>query len=956
MSPSAHSVFVGRRPHLDRLLTDARRALEGESRATLLCGDAGIGKSRLLAEYLEHTPMGRTALGSCLELGTEGLAYAPFTALLRHLLRAEDGVPEAGSQLTRLLPGLGEDIRPDTGDNGRARLFEAVLTFLEERARPEGLALVVEDLHWSDASTRDLLVFLLRNLHTVPVHLVVSVRTDDLHRTHPLRPLLPELERLPRVTRMDLDPLTRQEVGRQAAALAGTAFTETDLDLLHERSGGNPLFVESFVGTADGGGIPEGPRDLLMRRVEPLPDTARKVLGLASVAGDRVDHALLAEVAERSGVDEDDLDEALRHAVDAQVLRATEIGYVFRHALLAEAVKADLLPGQRVRAHRRYAEVLDTGVPGLPRAETVAQLAHHAYAAHDHPRALVAAWEAAQRALAATAHPEHLELLERVLELWELVPDAADRLDLDRSALLLRVCLAAQVAGDLRRSVDHATDGLADLDFTAEPEAAARLLVARARAYKSLGRTAALDDMRAAAELLPEGHFEQAAIGAATASVLMLQGFHDEAERVAGETVDLARRVGDRGSEADALVTRGALLDVTGSDEALELLREGIRIARELGEVQVELRGLINLSNNLAMRLEYEEALDTVRRFADRCAELGILRSQGGDYGNAAANYLNCLGRMEQARRVLEAHPAGEELTAARRQGVVAQFHLIQGDWGAAERVLGEFTRVLPRDCSSGMEYLTYYFGRLWLLMAGPGDRLAEAARLAFEGEADIGLIDQVRFSHQGLPSLSELVARLRHRDEPGDAELAEELAVLLRRTLERADWPTSPAGVLNRRMALGWLTENPTEALVHWERTLPLAERASVISRIDAWTGAFWTLLALGDRERATGMLDRVRELRDRLGPTVSYGDVEGMSAALADAVPAPVALPAGLTPREAEVLTQVAKGWSNREVGEALFISAKTVSVHVTNLMAKLGVNNRTAAVARARELGLD
>lgn len=956
MPPSAHSVLVGREPHLERLLTDARRALEGESRATLLCGDAGIGKSRLLAEYLDRTPMGRTALGACLELGTEGIAYAPFTALLRHLLRAEDGAPETGSQLTRLLPGLGEDTGPDTGDNGRARLFEAVLTFLEERARPEGLALVVEDLHWSDASTRDLLVFLLRNLHMVPVHLVVSVRTDDLHRTHPLRPLLPELEGLPRVTRMDLDPLTRQEVAQQAAALAGTALTETDLDLLHERSGGNPLFVESFVGAAEAGGVPEGPRDLLMRRVESLPDTARKVLGLASVAGDRVDHALLAEVAQRSGIDEDDLDEALRHAVDAQVLRATETGYLFRHALLAEAVKTDLLPGQRVRAHRRYAEVLDTGVPGSPRAETVVRLAHHAYAAHDHPRALTAAWEAAQGALAATAHPEHLELLERVLELWELVPDAAERLDLDRSALLLRVCLAAQVAGDLRRSVDHATDGLAELDSRAEPEAAARLLVARARAYKDLGRTAALNDMRAAAELLPEGHFEQASIGAATASVLMLQGSHEEAEKVARETIDLARRTGDRGSEADALVTLGALLDTTGFDEAVGMLREGIRIARETGEVQVELRGLVNLANNLALRLEHEEALETTQRSLGRCVDLGILRSQGGNYANGAAIYLSSLGRTEEAWRVLRAHPVGEDLTAARRQTIQAQLHLTRGNWDAAGRALDEFARLLPRDRSSAMEYMSHYYGRLWLLMDGPGDRLAEAARLVFEGEADIGLIGQVRISFSGLSALAELVVRLRSRDEPGDVEIAEELAALLRRTLDREDWPTSPAGRLHRHMALGWLAEDPTEASAHWERALPLAERAGVVARIGTWTGAFRTFLALDDRQRASGMLDSVRQLRDRLGPAVGYGDVAGMSAALAETTSVPATPPAGLTPREAEVLAQVAKGLSNREVGEALFISAKTVSVHVTNLMAKLGVNNRTAAVARARELGLD
>lgn len=955
MPPTESVALVGRKRHLDHLLTDAHRALEGGSRAVLLCGDAGIGKSRLLAEYLDRTPMARKALGACLELGTEGVALAPFTALLRQLLRTDDGPLEEAAEIVRLLPGLGETapIPPVHDEHGRARLFEAVLTFLEERSRPDGLALAVEDLHWSDASTRDLLVFLLRNFHAVPLHLVISVRTDDLHRTHPLRSLLPELERLPRVTRLDLEPLSRQEVAEQAAALGGS-LSSGDLDLLHERSGGNPLFVESFLGTGGAeGGVPEGPRELLMRHVEPLPATARKVLGLAALAGDRVGHTLLADVAERSGIDEDDLDEALRQAVDARLITATDTGYVFRHALLAEAVKNDLLPGQRVRAHRRYTEALATGVAGLSRSETVARLAHHAYAAHDHARALVASWEAAERALASAAHPEYLELLERVLELWESVPDAAERLGLDRGALLLRVCLAAQVAGELRRAAEHATDGLADLDSADDPQTAARLLVARARAYKDLGRSAALDDLRAATGMLPEDHPEQALIGAAMASALMLQGFDEEAEEVSRTAIETARGVGDRASEADALVTLGSLLGVTGSDESVEMLREGIRIARDSGEVQVELRGLNNLAHNLHLRLEPEGALELAREVLDRCADLGILRSQGGFHANGVAIYLIALGRVSEAQRVLETHPEVGDLAAARRQVIIAQIHAIRGDWDACEKALGEFTRLLPRDRSSALEYVSHYYGWLGLLLDGPGERWAEAARLAFEAEADIGLISEGRAGFQGTPAWAELVARLRRRDLPQDAELAEELAVLLWRRVERADWPSAPSARLGRHMARGWLETDPARALVHWEHALALAVEAGPGKLFEASRGAFWALLALGDLDRARTMVERARELNGE----AEFGGrdhVDGMSSALAGTRPARTTLPAGLTPREAEVLIQVAKGLSNRQVGEALFISAKTVSVHVTNLMAKLEVDNRTAAVARARELG--
>ncbi len=955
MPPTVPSVFVGRQQHLNHLLADAARAQEGESRAVLLRGDAGMGKSRLLEEYLERTPMGHAALGSCLELGAEGIAFAPFTALLRQLVRAvgDDGA-DTGGELAHLVPGLGV-AGESTDDNGRARLFEAVLIFLEGCARSGGVSLVIEDLHWADASTRDLLVFLLRNLDAVPVHLVVSVRSDDLHRSHPLRRALPELERLPRVQRIDLGPLSREDVAEQASALRGSALDSTALELLLERSGGNPLFVESFLAAPDGGAVPDGPRELLMRRVEPLEAGTRKVLGLASVAGDRVDHNLLAKVGEASGIGEDDLDEALREAVDAQVLQATDSGYVFRHALLAEAVKEDLLPGQRVRAHRRYAQVLESGVPGLSRAGAVAQLAHHAYAAHDHPRALVAAWQAADQARAASASPEHLVLLERVLELWELVPDAEERLGLSYGELLLAVCRAAQISGSTRRAAEHATEALAELDPRAEPELAARLLVARGLAGKELGRLDALEDLRAAAELLPEGHPERAAVSATTATVLMMRGDSAEAEQVSRAAIEEARACGDRVSEADALITLGSLLDVTGSEEALNLLREGIRIARELDESQVEMRGLNNLGSNHISRLEYEEWLSCAEEALARCTELGVLRSQGVMYVNGVASALIALGRFAEAKARLDTSPTSDDLAGGRRQALIAQLAAREGDWEASHRARAEFARLLPRDTTTTVEYTSDDYTQLLLLMYGPQERFAEAARLILEGEEQNRSVSQTRFSSSGLSTMAMLVRWLRRRDEPGDRGLADRLARVLVRVLERDDWPVAPLGQLTRHIGLGFLEEDPARAREHWDRALPLSERSQVFFRIECLYGAFWSAHEAGEAERARELLGLAEALLAEVDLYNIRLLVDGMRPALAGP-PAPrtTALPAGLTPREAEVLAEVAKGLSNREVGEALFISAKTVSVHVTNLMGKLGANNRTAAVARARELG--
>ncbi|WP_158070353.1 AAA family ATPase [Nocardiopsis sp. CNR-923] len=448
------SAFVGRDHHLARLTDDARRAREDGARAVLIRGDAGVGKTRLVDEYLRRTPLARAAVGGCLEMGTDGVSFAPFTTLLRQLARQEEERPSTAHnrELSRLVPELGE--RPDPADENRARLFEAVLTFLEECARPDGLVVAVEDLHWSDASTRDLLVFLLRNLGPAPLHLLVSLRTDDLHRTHPLRRLLPELQRLPRVGRLDLGPLSRDEVAAQAAVLRGYALAPGDVDLLYERSGGNPLFVESFLAVPDliGAGLPDGPRDLLLAAVETLPDATRRLLGLVATGGEHVEHTLLAAVARRAGTSEEDLDRALRPAVDAQVLRATATGYSFRHALLAEAVHTDMMPGERVRAHRRYAEALERGVVGLSAAERAIQLAHHAHEARDQPLALTCAWRAADHAADAVGHPEHLALLERVLELWDRVPDAAERVGQPRGEVLRRAAEVSLVAGSLRRA------------------------------------------------------------------------------------------------------------------------------------------------------------------------------------------------------------------------------------------------------------------------------------------------------------------------------------------------------------------------------------------------------------------------------------------------------------------------------------------------------------------------
>ncbi|MGW5878260.1 helix-turn-helix transcriptional regulator [Nocardiopsis terrae] len=985
--PSA--VFVGRHTQLSLLAADADRTRVEGARAVLVCGGAGVGKSRLLAEHLRRVPEAAVALGGCLELGAEGVPFAPFTALLRELVRSGGPAADPTGDLGRLLPELGG--ASGAADEGRARLFESVLTYLEGRAAPDGLTLVVEDLHWADASTRDLLVFLLRNLGPVPVHLLISVRTDDLHRTHPLRRLLPELERLPRLTRMDLAPLSRDEVADQARALRGSELDPADLDLLHERSGGNPLFVESFLSAGHdpaGAPIPDGPRDLLLAAVEPLPEPTRRVLGLVATAGTRVRHTLLAGVAHRAGITEDALDSALRPAIDARVLHTTEHGYVFRHALLAEAVRADLMPGERVRAHRRYAETLQSGVDRMPEGERAAQLAHHAHRAHDQPLALTAAWRAAERAAAVDAYPEHLALVERVLELWDQVPDAAERLGLPRDQVLVRASEVCLVAGSLRRAVGYATDGLDELGVTGfhdpdhPPEHAvriSRLRHARARALKEMGRDGALEDLADASVLLTFNHPEAPAVGATLAATLMVRGHHGQAATAARRTLNRARELGDRRSEADALITLGSLDPPGGREEGLKLLGAGIRLAREVNHVPAEIRGLINLSGQLKNLNRLEESAQASLEGMRRCRELGLARTQGGAFAYGLATTRFNQGRFAESEELLSGI---RDHGVTRARALVLRMHLDLYRWRpeAVRATIEEFRRILPERESSPVEHLPVHLllQRLALHEGRPLDagRMARdmLARAVGDGAPASTVHGMYRSSLAWHASIADRLA-----EEPGEKArgLAEELHRLLAE-LPAGAYEQDPAGLAAR----AWRTPDPGRALALFEAALAgigptghvvlraeyclEAVRAAV--RADEWERAARHLadlhrlavrygLALFERE--AGFL-RVRHgLPDPDEPAAVHAGPD--RAALTSGrspkrdAPAGSPLPMGLTRRELEVLAQVAKGLSNREIGQVLFISAKTVSVHLSNLMGKLGVGNRTAAAAKGRELGL-
>src|SRR5215475_1164006 len=406
--------FIGRTQELARLRHLLARATDSDDEplVALVGGEAGVGKTRLVEQLAAAHGQGvRVLRGRCVPLGEEGVPFAPVIEALRGLAgdldpaELEAVAGPARADLGRLLPDLGGGggaaPLPAMASAAQGRLFELLLGVIGRLAARAPLLWVMEDLHWADRSTRDLLAFLAAALRWGRVLLVGTFRSDELHRLHPLRRLLGELARNRRVQRLELPRFTRAELAEQLAALLGADPPTRVADDIYVRSEGNPFFAEELLRAGEGhrpGALPSSLQEVLLTRVVRLGRGTQQLLGVAAAAGPGATQPLLAMVA---GMDEAALLDGLREAVDQQLLLSEPggEGYVFRHALVAEAVYAELLPGERVHLHTTLANALEAGIePGGPPAGRAARLAYHWSAAGDQPRALAASVEAAAAA------------------------------------------------------------------------------------------------------------------------------------------------------------------------------------------------------------------------------------------------------------------------------------------------------------------------------------------------------------------------------------------------------------------------------------------------------------------------------------------------------------------------------------------------------------------------------
>jgi DNA-binding NarL/FixJ family response regulator len=975
---------------------------QGGPAAALIGGEAGVGKTRLIGGFATaaRTAGARVLTGGCLELGADGLPFGPFTAMLRDLVReigADDiagmlpGGSRATRELARLLPELAGDRAADGGGAGtpggagtsggagtetstqtageaRARLFEEFLTLLERLAAQRPLVLVMEDAHWADRSSRDLIAFLIgyqRALHNVLI--IVTFRSDELHRTHPLRPLLAELARIDWVERTELPRLSRGQAEELAAAVLGRFPDQALTDSLYLRAEGNPLFIEELLACSDGcADISDSLGDLLQQAVRRLPDDTQEMLRVASAGNGSISHALLAMV---TGGTEDELIAAIRPAVAANVLVTNADGYEFRHALIREAVHEDLLPGEHSQVHTRFALAIDAEPALVSDGRAEIEKAHHWYRAHNTPGALTSAWQASMRASRTVANAERLALLARVLELWDQVPDAAERIGADHVRVLEEAVATALDAGEHQRGLAFTESALAELDEDAAPIRVAMLLSQRHTFRRDLGLPESMADLDRALCLVPEAVSKPARTQLLLAAVR--HGCHDEGPHFgawAEEALRLGREAGDRDAEAQALaamavVEAGPLGQAASGSEALRLIAQARTIAQQAGAYQPVLKLVVYESHLLCGAGEYGRAAEVAQQGIADAERHGLARTRGAFLAINRAEPLLYLGRWDEAVDVAEGalDLAPPPLTRVGLWILRASIALARGDVATAARRAAASRSVLSGVRYDDQEHLPQALLDIELSLAteGPTAAVAVAAE-AFQP------YDLSASSPRYVWPLLVIAAAVAEQ-APGDASSA--LLCRLRTLAEKLQ----VSGPVQRAWQLSYAavdpqadTDSDTDGAGDAARAaVPrLAAADAAVAAWEALGQPYQTALALvgaaraalsgpAGREVAAVRLRRAAPIAERLGARPLAEQIAGLARQATGAGTGRDCL--GLTSREFEVLRLVAAGQSNREIAAALFISPKTASVHVSNILAKLGTATRTEAAARAHSLRL-
>lgn len=986
-------VFVGRATELASLRAALDRARSGEPATVVVAGEAGVGKSRLVAELTRQAREldALTLTGGCFDVGDGVVPYAPIVEALRPLTallepaELERVLGSARVELARLVPDLEMADLP-AGALPPGRLFELLLGALHRLADGRAVLLLIEDVHWADRSTRDLLDFLIHNL-SGGIALVITYRSDELHRRHPLRPFLAELERSGRTERLDVGRLDQHELTQLLGGILGTPPTPSLADEIWARSDGNPFFAEELVAARDQGvTLPDALRDVLLARVETLAEGTQRVLQVAAVMGRQVDHALLAQVTGLSPVR---LTELLREAVTHHVLVVAddrEAGYAFRHALVQEAVYDDLLPMQRVPLHGEFARALVARAEqsqARASAALLGQIAYHWYAAQDVGEALVASVRAGKAAEAASAPAEAERHYQRALGLWEQEPAAAARSPLGHTALLRHAADALLLIGDTDGAVKMMSRALAETDPAIDPLLAGALLERLARYHHLNGDSeeamAAAQQAVATVPATPPSP-ERARALAAHGQMLMVLSRMAEARDRCEEAVAVARQTGARAEEGHALTTLGCAIAALGHvDEGIAHLDQAFHIASDLRDPYDVFRARFNLAELLTTDGRLDEAVTVSLQCADLARQFGMTGGFQWALLTNGAEALVHLGRWDEAERFFDDTDAiAQGLAGVGRVYWLcmrALLRLRQGDLAAARADLD--TALDEGQHFPNPQFTSPALSTMASVATWEG-RPEEARAIVARGlELMAGVDESIRVILLCLAGLEAEAATAERAGAAHDAAALESAAVVAAQLLRRAHDAASADGVAPTAMGRVMLLT----AEAHHSRVTGQsdpdrwAEAATGWEDLDCpWPAAYarWreaeAHLTSGDpRDRAAQPLRRAWSTASALRARLLVAEIEALGrraridlagpAATQETGPTAVdeARRLGLTPREREVLALIAEGQTNRQIAEILFISDSTASVHVSHILAKLGVPNRAGAAVAAHRLGI-
>ncbi len=990
-------VFVGRGEELRRLQTVLDGATAGTVGTVLIGGEAGVGKTRLLAEFSAHaTSTGfRVLEGGCVDLGDVARPYDPFVAALRPWLRslpAEDVhriVGPARSAVLQLIPDLESadgEAPAEAPSATQSSLYLQVLGLIERIAADAPTVIALEDLHWSDRSTRDLLQFLIRNLARGRVMLIGTYRTDELNERHPFLTLLSELGRSEQVDRFVLSRFTPSEVHDQLAGILGHPPDRPLVARLHERGGGNAFFTEELLAVAERGEQRIGLtlREMLLARVGGLSTASRDLLRVVAVAGPSARHDVLAAV---SRMEPSEIAGALREAIDRHLLLAGDDEVMqFRHGLLREAVYEELLPGERLALHAAVAAAVGTLHADVDMDAAVAsELAHHWYEARDAQQALPALLRAGRAAEQVFAFGNAFAHFHLALSLWPAITMSVD--GMTRQELRMRTAQAAALTASYHRAIALVLAALDD-DSALEPDALRTGALLERLATYHLGSgnpDAAQPVAQRALDLLPADppSVARAQVQGILALALGLQSHFDESNRLAEETLSTARLVGSAEAEIRALGSIGRNAAAVGDAESgVRTLRQALALARSVGDFA----GAAEIAIELALAFHWAGELDEACAVADEAiADCGRWGAEGLGSALRAIRGVSAflLGRWQEADEwiagALDREPVGSPGVLA--HGARALLDLGRGRLESAAEHL-EVVLLMCQDFTATAYGWTDLYSSIALLSIERGqpseaiESVRESLARSADPERDVHMRVCHRLAIRAAADLAEVARPL------GDAEGLEHALAIGREFDERLERHAQLVRVLpgggDPHLALDMaLGKAELSRLLGRSSAAGWADAAAAANELQhphdtaysRFRQAEALLLSRGSRVAARTAAAEAHRIARDLGADPLQHEIErlatrsrldlGSQPAIADGAPRdhPVgrAIPFRLTTREQDVLERLTTGQTNREIATDLFISEKTASVHVSNIKSKLGANGRAEIAAIAVRLGL-